>query len=605
MRAWIWGVDGLAPKLSWIVASFVGAIGLAAAQSINPPPLDFLQPPLLSQVSRALPPAASLAMYVNDRTAALQLGKALFWDMQLGSDGFTACASCHYHAGADPRSKNQVNPGVLAFPPDSTFAPQLGAAPNRQLTLADFPLHRLADPDDPSSAVLSDSNDVVSSQGIHFGIFVDGISGQAADVVKPMPDPDGFLIGTVNVRRVEPRNTPTIINAVFNKVLFWDGRAKAVFNGVDSSGVAKTLVYRADKNQQLVAVAVQLPNSPLASQSLSPPLSAFEMSASGRPFREIGQRFLRSKGKRLRGLNPLAKQIVHPLDSVLGSYSASPKPGLQISTYDALIRKAFKKDWWQSNQRIEVDSQGNPTVRYGAADPRNPNQYDLMDWNFPLFFGLAIQEYLATLVDGDSPFDRFQRGDTKALSTQQLSGLRLFLDSDCHSCHSLPEFTLAAVGQRDQGNGFRTIGVRPFWEDPGIGGGAFKIPTLRNVELTAPYMHNGGMATLAEVVDFYNRGRSDFGIDQGGAVSSLPLSLTAAQKADLIAFLKALTDDRVRFQRAPFDHPQLFVPNGHPMNQNYVRANANGNAVDDVLLVPAVGRNGGPDITPKSFLQAQ
>ena len=327
------------------------------------------------------------------------------------------------------------------------------------------------------------------------------------------------------------------------------------------------------------------------------------MSASGRPFREIGQRFLRDKSRHLHGLRPLAKQVVHPLDSVLGADSAAPKPGLHIQTYDALIRKAFKKEWWMSKQLIEVDSQGNPIVKYGKADRNSPNQYDLMDWNFPLFFGLAVQEYLATLVDGDSPFDRFQKGDTSALNAQEVSGLTLFLDSGCHLCHSLPEFTLAAIGKFDPGNGFRTIGVRPLFEDPGISDGAFKIPTLRNVELTAPYMHNGGMATLAQVIDFYNRGRSDFGIEQGGAVSGRQLNLSPAQKADLIAFLQALTDERVRFGKAPFDHPQLFVPNGHPMNQNYVRSDGKGNAVDEVLEIPAVGRNGGPDITPRSFLQ--
>jgi hypothetical protein len=139
-------------------------------------------------------------------------------------------------------------------------------------------------------------------------------------------------------------------------------------------------------------------------------------------------------------------------------------------------------------------------------------------------------------------------------------------------------------------------------EDPGRTGATFKVPTLRNVELTAPYMHNGGMATLEQVVDFYNRGRSDFDIDQGGTFPGDILYLSSTQKADLVAFLKSLTDQRVRFEKAPFDHPQLFVPNGHPLNQVYVKPDANQNAVDDMLDIPAVGRNGGADITPRSFL---
>jgi hypothetical protein len=125
-----------------------------------------------------------------------------------------------------------------------------------------------------------------------------------------------------------------------------------------------------------------------------------------------------------------------------------------------------------------------------------------------------------------------------------------------------------------------------------IADGAFKTPGLRNVELTAPYFHNGGQATLEQVVDFYSRG-GDFG--------GLPvLNLTSDEKQALIAFLKGLTDEGVRYQRAPFDHPQLFVPNGHPGDQNSVTIDPNvqtqdgvKQAKDALLEIPAVGRNGG------------
>jgi Glycosyl transferase family 2 len=106
--------------------------------------------------------------------------------------------------------------------------------------------------------------------------------------------------------------------------------------------------------------------------------------------------------------------------------------------------------------------------------------------------------------------------------------------------------------------------------------GTFKIPGLRNVALTAPYFHNGGEATLLDVVDFYARGGS-----QGGATNPIltrdgteigglaVLNFNTAPdseavKADLVAFLESLTDERVRIAAAPFDHPQIFVPNGHP-----------------------------------------
>lgn len=255
------------------------------------------------------------------------------------------------------------------------------------------------------------------------------------------------------------------------------------------------------------------------------------------------------------------------------------------------------------------------------------NQYILMEWNFSLLFGLALQEYMATLVDGDTPFDRFHRGDLAALSPQQIAGLRLFFNdatadaqtaakpgAGCNFCHTIPEFTRAARRLADTdapSRGFRNIGVRPIAEDPGQldgatpSGGRFKTPTLRNVELTAPYMHNGGMATLEQVVDFYSRGRSDFDAGQGGAARGTVLNLGPAQKADLVAFLRALTDERVRFEKAPFDHPQLFVPNGHPLDHNFVRSNAKGNALDSLVEIPAVGRNGGPSISPGNFLGIQ
>jgi hypothetical protein len=129
--------------------------------------------------------------------------------------------------------------------------------------------------------------------------------------------------------------------------------------------------------------------------------------------------------------------------------------------------------------------------------------------------------------------------------------------------------------------------------------GAFKTPSLRNVELTGPYFHNGGQATLEQVVEFYNRGgdsRGIIGADTTGLglnPSNLdpeigPIFLTDAQKAALVAFLKSLTDDRVRFEKAPFDHPQLLVPHGHSTQD----LNGDGRADDLPLQIPAVGALG-------------
>jgi cytochrome c peroxidase len=125
--------------------------------------------------------------------------------------------------------------------------------------------------------------------------------------------------------------------------------------------------------------------------------------------------------------------------------------------------------------------------------------------------------------------------------------------------------------------------------------GAFKIPSLRNVELTGPYFHNGGMATLEEVVEFYDRQGdfSDLNVGNLDRVMSLIL-LIEGDEDSLVEFLLSLTDPRVKHEMAPFDHPQLFVPNGHPGDHTLLSCiNENGlQACDDLLEIPAIGAKG-------------
>jgi hypothetical protein len=126
--------------------------------------------------------------------------------------------------------------------------------------------------------------------------------------------------------------------------------------------------------------------------------------------------------------------------------------------------------------------------------------------------------------------------------------------------------------------------------------GAFKTPGLRNVELTGPYMHNGGMATLRQVVDFYNRG-GDFARQNMANldVRIAPLGLSDDQKNALVAFLLGLTDPRVKWEKAPFDHPSLCVPNGAEGDQtNVVESTPGSGEAKDAapLCLPAVGAAG-------------
>jgi cytochrome c peroxidase len=263
-------------SLAALIAAAEASDDITIARVLNPPPSSDLSNLPGDLRAIAVPGPVYLGDFVRNPAMALALGKALFWDMQVGSDGMQACASCHFRAGADPRSRNQVNPGLKQMPqPDLGYT--AGGGPNQQLTTSDFPLSRLAVPGmrgalDPAT----DSNDVVSSQGIH----------HPADAVDPL----GFQVSGVNTRRVEPRNTPTVINAVFNHRQFWDGRAEDVFNGVNHLGDRDpdAKVFRADDPAQPVEVRVALTGSSLASQAVAPIVSDIEMARPGRTPRRWG-----------------------------------------------------------------------------------------------------------------------------------------------------------------------------------------------------------------------------------------------------------------------------------------------------------------------------
>ena len=153
----------------------------------------------------------------------------------------------------------------------------------------------------------------------------------------------------------------------------------------------------------------------------------------------------------------------------------------------------------------------------------------------------ALASYVRSILAGDSPVDRFRRGDRLALSPEEAEGLRIFVGKgNCTACHVGPNFTdeefhntgvawregeLADLGR------FRVTGLARHR-------GAFKTPTLRELSRTAPYMHDGSIGTLEEVVDFYDGG--------GNPNPSLDgdirlLGLAAYEKQALVGFLRALT----------------------------------------------------------------
>lgn len=153
----------------------------------------------------------------------------------------------------------------------------------------------------------------------------------------------------------------------------------------------------------------------------------------------------------------------------------------------------------------------------------------------------ALAAFERTLLANDTPFDRYAAGDFDALTPSQRRGLALFRSgaTRCFECHGAPTFA---------SDTFRVIGVPS--DDPGRAAiaadgqeGAFKVPTLRNIALTAPYMHNGSMATLEEVVDFYADGGGLAHGQENVDVFVQGFDLTEQERADLVAFLYALTDE--------------------------------------------------------------
>jgi cytochrome c peroxidase len=168
---------------------------------------------------------------------------------------------------------------------------------------------------------------------------------------------------------------------------------------------------------------------------------------------------------------------------------------------------------------------------------------------------MAIANFERTVFSGNAPFDRYKRGDKKAMTAEQVRGMAVFTGKGkCDRCHEGANFTL---------NMYANVGVGSDKPEPDVGRfavtkdpkdwGLFKTPTLREIEKTAPYMHDGSLKTLEEVVEFYNKG----GIPNKNLDENIkPLKLTDQEKKDLVAFLKALSGEGWQHVKAPETFPQ-------------------------------------------------
>ncbi|MDA0739136.1 MAG: hypothetical protein O2999_08070 [Nitrospirae bacterium] len=613
---------------------------------------------------------------------AVQVGKALYWDQQLGSDG-VACASCHFHAGVDSRFKNQMHPG-----PNNEFE----FMKNGEQNGPNFTAKREHFEFDTSLS----SDDIMGSHGVPWRQLDSSTAPLEFEKTKfaqtevCATDVDNvWHVTGLNVRRATGRNTPAVTNAIFNFDNFWDGRAKWTFNGktpVGNRDNVKIEVWDGSNTSEVKMKEIDsnmLHPGSVFSQADGPPLSDTEMSCIGRTFTQIGKKML--------GLRALQLQEVHKQDNALGGLRHPSGLGLK-ETYKQLIQSVFKKEYWGDNS-------------YDA------NGYTQMERNFPLFFGILVGLYEATLVTDDTPFDQWNdkgrpKNGVSGFGKDEEKGLSVFMnEGKCVNCHSTAMFTRAStlylgdsnnslverMSMRDGSKavydgGFYNIGVRPTKEDLGRGAsdfsftkqyiekllgnkvpdhfsvdpckfenpwkasdfpyaaaaghltvhqceghpaegdipatppyetvvpdkgpksleeieeikkiklavdGSFKVPTLRNVWLTGPYFHNSGKRTLEEVIEFYNRG-GDFGTDTNPEKDPdiRPLGLSKDMKADLLAFLKSLTDQRSVNESGVFSHPQLWIPDGHKEDQWTVFDDNWGKATDDFKEIPAVGKHG-------------
>jgi cytochrome c peroxidase len=521
------------------------------------------------------------------RLEAARLGKSLFWDMQVGSDGVQSCGSCHAHAAADNRTKNQINPNGqdgISGNPTNFVANAFTFPPNHDLVKTDFPFHKLLDPEiagdpvctpairgdvtgitfpdgDPpenpltpaqftacdAANIMGDTDDVASSMGVHFGRFYDipvgtgaGLAGGsfgpsshgvralirdqrssvAADNVDPIP---GFAgVSGNDFRRVEPRNTPTIILAQFNFDNFWDGRARHDDNGGSVFGPSdpQAHVFVDQGSGTLTATRQLIKFTSIASLAKGPALSKFEMSFDGRNWAKIGKKLLQA------GVTPLANQLVDPTDSIIGPYSnqngsacaslpaadRSPQggpattlgtdvPGLCI-TYAALVRHGFYPALHQNTSQHLVgcytdgssihpnQCAGTPAITIlnpdgtlnntNTADPfdgyvltvaggpsvaTDTNSFTQMEANFSLFWGQSINAWASQLVPDDTPFDKFaDQNPDLGMATGETGEPLLVLDTPTCGLNSTSPFPAGYIRSEFHAACLREVGN--FKRDP-------------------------------------------------------------------------------------------------------------------------------------------
>lgn len=192
---------------------------------------------------------------------------------------------------------------------------------------------------------------------------------------------------------------------------------------------------------------------------------------------------------------------------------------------------------------LEMDFDINQVVARLNSHPEYPKLFQKAYNQPPSVYTLtrAIACYERTLFTGKSRYDEYlYDNNTQALNASEINGMNIFFGErgECFHCHNEYNFTDYS---------FKNNGLYLFYADSGRARittlqsdvGKFKVPSLRNIELTAPYMHDGSLATLEDVIEHYNSGGQPHP-NKSGLIQ--PLNLTAQEKQDIVNFLKTLTD---------------------------------------------------------------
>ncbi|MAI32698.1 MAG: hypothetical protein CMM07_13625 [Rhodopirellula sp.] len=435
------------------------------------------------------------------RSAAVLLGKALFWDEQLGSGngGQYACASCHYQAGADSHPL-RIEAGRLP-------------------------------------------NGIMGSLGVQFSAF-NGIA-----VVADESAPGGLCaqpaddFGPAGEFLITGRNAPPSVdsNSVHN---FWDGRANFIFNGIDPSGEERAELYSANGGFKSVSIG----ESSQASQAVGPPNSDVEMAAQGRSFAEVGFKLCH--------VVPLCRQTGDIVEEfkTRGLYRAGG--------YIDLIEEAFGNGPLAEFVSAEpTDVVARVCVAPGVVEEC---PCSITEANFALFFGLAIQAYEQTLVTvpAKMPNRKMKRAfkELRCNKCHYEDGRSHAVTNDL----GRRPFDVTGVAPLAQDPGVTVANLNLASTVPNDEAdadvGSFKSSHLFNLPLTAPYFHDGSEATIPDMVDFYIRG----GNHDLGELSSQIRTLDASKKERrlVIKMMERLTDPRIAAGTGPYSHPSLTLPLG-------------------------------------------